>query len=232
MNIKFAMTLLLGSVLMFASPVRATRTESGYGVVSSSQPITGIGEQWLVPLSFTGGVDGDVLLQITSDLNTPIQVTLDLSTSFNPNNDLTPDSPFGLMNCSTAVGNLTASGAPCFNSVSNPTGSESNGNIPGCVLPTQLGGVGVVTITLPTSCLVAGATLYFDETDQTSPTTGLFSVAPADVSFVNASVPEPKSLALLGIAWIPLAFLSRRRATGLRTPCVGACESATHGSLD
>jgi hypothetical protein len=91
------------------------------------------------------------------------------------------------------------------------TGSQSSGNIPGCVLPTELGGVGVVTITLPTHCLVAGATFYFDETDQISPTTGLFVGAPAEVPFANASVPEPNSSASLGIALIPLAFLARRR---------------------
>ena len=70
------LALLAGTGLIFAAPRRANsvRSGSGYGVVSSPEAVPGLGEQWLVPLSATGGVNGDVLLQISftaADLGDP-----------------------------------------------------------------------------------------------------------------------------------------------------------------
>jgi hypothetical protein len=202
MKVKIAMALLVGAALMLASPAGATRTESGYGEVTSMS--VGVGEGWSVPMSACDPAnpstpncspsDTDFLLQIIATNSAPIVVTLDLSpTSFNPDGDSPPDSPFGLLDCAEIfsldpTGNL----APVCQ-----TGNDgSTCNLSGVA---DVGG----SITLPGSCDVAGNTFYFDLASKSSSISVVAGTAPT---------PEPSSLALLGIALIPLAIYSRRRA--------------------
>jgi PEP-CTERM motif len=191
MNVRLLVTLLLGTALIFVAPAQANsiRTGSNYGMPNSSTSSTSVGTQFLVPLTPISATDFDVLLQISSTspfLGDPLQVTLDLSgTPF-----VIGTTAFGLINCTTSVGNLTT---PCGSSTSNGTGCNLSG-------VTDVGG----TITIPGSCDVAGMVFYFDEAS----TTGVF----ADVSPLTPSVaPEPSSLALIGISLISLALFSRRR---------------------
>jgi len=218
MRLKLAMALLLGTFLILASPAGATRTDSGYSP-SSVMPVDFPGgEYWLwgstlctnpalLPPPLGSGVcmsngsflvGTDLFVQITSNnLSLPLDVTLDLSASFNATG--TPDSPFGQIDCldsflGTLGGGPTPGNGPCHL-------SNTNGTPPaGCVLPNPTPGTDI-TVVLPSNCLQAGEVFYFDLAD-----TNNISITPG-----SATVPEPCSLALLGAALIPLALVARRR---------------------
>jgi hypothetical protein len=192
MNVRLAVTMLFAAVLIFVAPARADsiRHGSSYGTPNSTTSPTSVGTEYLVPLTPTSPTDFDVVLRISSSspfLGDPIEVTLDLSTM----PFVMGTSTFGLIDCTTSVGNLTT---PCGTSTSNGTGCNLSG-------VTDIGG----TITLPGACDVAGMVFYFDEAS----TMGVFAASVTPVTAPTA--PEPTSLVLLGISLIPLAFLSKRR---------------------
>ena len=212
MRLKLAMALLLGTLLIVASPAGANRTDSGYSPTTTVPvPIPG-GLEWLWDStlctnsaatschsngSFTVGTD--LFVEITpNNFSLPLDVTLDLSPSFNATG--TADSPFGQIDCAgsflgTLGGGLNPpNSGPC--TISNTNGTAP----PGCALPNPTPGTGI-TVVLPSSCLQAGEVFYFDLAD-----TNNISVTPG-----SPTVPEPSSLVLLGAALIPVAFLARRR---------------------
>jgi len=213
MRLKLAMALLLGTLLIVASPAGANRTDSGYSprmAMPMPMPIPG-GVDWLWDSTFCfnpaatscsstplGPLGTDLFVEITpNSFSLPLNVTLDLSPSFNPNMNMPPDSPFGQIVCSGSIilgGPSSPIPGPC-------TSSSTNGTPPpGCALPNPAPGTDI-TITLPSSCLQAGEVFYFDlaDTNNISVTAG------------SSTVPEPSSLVLLGAALIPVAFLARRR---------------------
>ena len=208
---KLPMALLLGAFLILAWPAGATtiRTHSSYSPTTTVPvPIPG-GLEWLwdstlcvnsaaTACSFNGlfSVGTDLFVEITpNNFSLPLNVTLDLSASFNASG--TPDSPFGQIDCSGSF----ILGGPVSNILGPCTFSNTNGTAPpGCALPNPTPGTDI-TIVLPSSCLQAGEVFYFDLAD-----TNNISVTPG-----SATVPEPSSLVLLGAALIPVAFLARRR---------------------
>jgi len=217
MNAKLALALLFGTALIFASPVGATRTDSGYGQAETGTVVSGVGEQWFATITACGtstsctvNSSKDLLLYINPGLNGPINVTLDLAPTFNLGSMLHPgttDLPFGLINCVGAqqsnIGFDQGTLGPCdfgSNNTSNTSNPTNGTTPPGCALPNPTPGSNI-TITIPSSCLLGGEVFYFDLAD----TSGI-SVTPG-----SRSVPEPPSLALLGVALIPLAYFSRRR---------------------
>ncbi len=193
MNLRLTVALLLASALIFIAPARATsiRTGSSYGQIASTSltDASGIGTEYLVPLTPIDPNDIDLLLQISSTssfLNNPIQITINLAgTPFVANT-----AAFGILNCGsdgTAGTNLGTVCTPASNPACDLSGVTGNGG----------------TITLPGACIVANETFYFDEAS-----TGVF----AAVSPVTATAaPEPSSLALTLVSLIPIALLSRRR---------------------
>ena len=220
MRLKLTIALLLGTLLIVASPARANRTDSGYSPFTTTPVTTSWGLDWLwdstlctnpqlqpPPIgngicSNTGGitVGTDLFVQITpNNFSLPLDVTLDLSPSFNATGAV--DSPFGQIDCANSfLGTLGGGMAP-----PSPTGpckfSNTNGTAPpGCVLPNPTPGTDI-TVVLPSSCLQAGEVFYFDLADKNN-----ISVTPG-----SPTVPEPSSLVLLGAALIPVAFLARRR---------------------
>jgi hypothetical protein len=212
MRLKFAVAMLLSAMVVFASPAGATRTESGYGQAGTGTGVSGVGEEWFATItdcgtssSCTVNSSKDLLLYINPGLSEPINVTLDLATSFNLGS--TTDSPFGLINCVGAqqsnIGFDQGTLGPCDFGVNNTsnTSNPTNGTTPsGCVLPNPTPG-SPITIAIPSSCLQAGEVFYFDLADEQN-----ISITPGTVA-----APEPSSLALLGAALIPVAFLTRRR---------------------
>jgi hypothetical protein len=144
-------------------------------------------------------VGPDLFVEITpNNFSLPLDVTLDLSPSFNPTG--TADSPFGQIDCASSFLGTLGGGmnppniGPC-------TSNSTNGTPPpGCALPNPTPGTGI-TVVLPSSCLQAGEVFYFDLADKNN-----ISVTPG-----SPTVPEPSSLVLLGAALIPVAFLARRR---------------------
>ena len=209
MRLKLAMALLLGTLLIVASPAGANRTHSGYSPTTTMPVHTSWGLEWLwdstlcvnpIPAacSFNGlfSVGTDLFVEITpNNFSLPLDVTLDLSPSFIPTG--TGDSPFGQIDCTSSF----ILGGPTSPILGPCTFSNTNGTAPpGCALPNPTPGTGI-TVVLPSSCLQAGEVFYFDLAD-----TNNISVTPG-----SPTVPEPSSLVLLGAALIPVAFLARRR---------------------
>jgi hypothetical protein len=222
MNARFLAIVLVGSALFFASSARATsvRTGSGYGQLNGApSQLETIGTEYQICYPNTGsslpdcGMTGvtdmdDLFLQIPS----PVSGTFEISIPNLATSSFAPAPGSGLVN----------SGTPLFGLVTCDEGSTS-GQLGTVCTPTTAGTPTVAdntcatdlaaaatsvsgtttTIILPTSCTgLAGATLYFD---QTSP-----GFAP--VSETSAAAPEPSSLALFGLALIPLMLFSKRRA--------------------
>jgi hypothetical protein len=213
MRLKFAVAMLLSAVVVFASPARATRTDSGYGQAGTGTGVSGVGEEWFATITACGtsstsctmNISKDLLLYINPSLSGPIDVTLDLATTFDLGS--TTDSPFGLINCVGAqqsnIGFDQGTLGPCDFGVNNTsnTSSPTNGATPsGCVLPNPTPG-SPVTFVIPSSCLQAGEVFYFDLADEQN----------LSITAGTVTAPEPSSLALLGAALIPVAFLMRRR---------------------
>jgi hypothetical protein len=213
MKVKFTLALLLGALVIFISPAHATaitRSGSGYGMLSgaTSEPVS-IGSEYLICTPDTGSslptCDGtdedDLLLQITSPASGPVQFSIpDLATT----SFIAGTSPFGLVTCdkgtfSSQLGSVCTPTTPVTftpTAADNACASDLN------AAATSLSG-SMTTITLPASCTeLTDATIYFD---QTSPEYGTFPGTPT-------SAPEPGSLMMLGIGFIPLALFSRRRA--------------------
>lgn len=189
---KSMVALFFGILLIGATSASANfiRTGSSYGQIASSQVETGIGTEYLVPLTPISSSDIDMLLQIdpaSPNLNTQIQLTISLTASFQSGT-----TNFGVLNCDsngTAGSNLGTVCTPTTNPLCDLT------NV------TPVGG----TITIPGACIAGNETFYFDEASSTG------SFAPvAPVSSVTA--PEPSSVALLGIGLISLAFIRRRQS--------------------
>jgi hypothetical protein len=188
MKTKRTLVALLAAALLCATAARATtiRTGSSYGMISSSTS-SSLGTDYLVPLTPISPSDFDLLLQISPtspDLGDPLQVTLDLGSSF-----ISGDDPFGILACNNNGMAGTNLGAVC-----TPTSN------PACDLTgvTDVAG----SIVLPGSCDVANETFYFD----------LASTSGIAVSPVTATLtPEPGSLSLLGLALFSLVIFSRRR---------------------
>lgn len=196
MRMRPTVVLLLIIVLISAAPAHATsiRTGSSYGMISqnSTADSTGIGTEYLVPLTPIDPKDFDLLLQISptsSSLGQQIQITINLASPPFLTSSTSTDS-FGILNCDSGgtAGNL---GTVC-----TPTGN------PSCDLSTAT--VSGNTITLPGACVAANETFFFDE----STPLGAFAAASA---VTTTAAPEPSPLALLGVSLIPLALLSRRR---------------------
>src|SRR5271156_5434612 len=141
MNVKFTLALLLGAALAFASSARATtRTASGYGPAGSGTGVSGTGEEWIGEITACGtnsssctvNSSDDLLLYINPGVNEPIDVTLDLATSFDLVGTLNSggtDLPFGLINCAGAqqsnIGFDQGTLGPC-DFGSNSTSNMSN----------------------------------------------------------------------------------------------------------
>lgn len=193
MKVRFLATVLVGSTLFFASAARATsvRTGSNYGQPGTSQTAPDVGTEYFVPLTPIDPEFIDLVLQISPTspyLGDPIQVTVDLSTTSLASDGTT----FGLLMCNPGAAPQTA-----FSNLGTICTPTTN---PSCSLDGVADNAG--KITLPGSCIVAGETFYFDLASATG-----VSVVPAP----SVTTPEPGSLALLAIALIPFAFISKRR---------------------
>jgi hypothetical protein len=216
MNARFLAIVLVGTSLLFASSAHATsvRSGSGYGMgvlsdgFTTVPGVTGGMEEWFACVGTTGftpaggcvGGDGyDLILQITDSTyaNDSLQINI-------PNLTTTPllsgTPAFGLLSCDTGdPDGLDPTLCPSA-SVPSPTASCNS------AFPTSAVGA-MNTITLPSSCVVVGATFYFDEeaSNIVNATTNALAVTPAVVT------PEPSSLALFGLVLIPLLLFSKRR---------------------
>jgi len=204
MNVKFTLALLLGIVLIFASPARATSTRSGsgYGTTNMLTSPSTLVTQWGVCIPET--TNCDLLLQInspttpTESLLVTLNNTLDsASTGYLDGEDGNPSLTFGAIDCSMNTGNLGNSNSPCAS-------TANNGQSCGITEETSS------TFEILGSC-VAMQTFYFDLQNITVSLDGIPDVNAADVSQVTPA-PEPGSVALLAIGLIPLALLPRRRA--------------------
>jgi hypothetical protein len=224
MKVKFTLALLLGALVVFTSVAHAgtiTRSGSGYGSDITSgdfTPITGVTESYVcVGTTDITPADGcesedntsdsghnyDLIVQITGStyVGDALQLTLpELASS-----SLSGSSPiFGLLQCEesfpTAGLNPLLCGTPSTPTPSADCGSE---------FPTSaVSGI----ITLPGSCVVVGATFYFDETATSDSDLEKMTGAPVGITpVVPTSAPESSSLSLLGIGLASLALLSRRR---------------------
>jgi hypothetical protein len=192
-SIVFLLALFVCSSVASATSIR---TGSSYGQIQSQTTLSGIGNEYLVPLTPISDTDIDLLLQISSgssDLNHALTVTLSGSLG-GPFESGT--SSFGLIDCGsngTAGGNLgkvctpVSANLACATALASATPSTNGAN---------------TIITLPGACITSGATFYFDESG-----TGSFavSVSPAVVT------PEPSSFLLFLPGIGPIVFLVRRR---------------------
>jgi hypothetical protein len=194
---RMTVVLLLIIVLISAAPAHGTsiRTGSSYGMISqtSTADSTGIGTEYLVPLTPIDPNDFDLLLQISptsSSLGQQIQITINLAVPPFFTSSTSTDS-FGILNCNSDGTAGTNLGTVC-----TPTGN------PSCDLSAAT--VSGDTITLPGACVAANETFFFDE----STPGGAFAAVSA---VTTTAAPEPSPLALLGVSLIPLALLSRHR---------------------
>jgi len=206
MKIEFSVALLLGALVIFASSARATsvRTGSGYGETDQLNSPSPIANQWSTCTPASDFTECDLLVQINSSAvpGEEIQITLNSPlitgpTGFLPGPDgTTPTGPFGLIDClDSQAGNLGAGGTgtgPCASSLS--TGQNCN-----------ITEASANTFDIPATCAVAGETFYFDVQ-----ATSAGAVNAATVGQVTTT-PEPSSLALFGLALIPMMLFSKRR---------------------
>lgn len=126
-------------------------------------------------------------------------VTINPGTTFTPGSTLSitipgfsdPNDQFGLLACDSA----SLQGFTGFCTSAVPAGCAA-------AIAAQSPGSGA-TVNIPTACLAAGATFYFDETSNNS-------VTSAFVGGPVTSAPEPNSFLLLGIGLASLAVFSKR----------------------
>jgi hypothetical protein len=216
MKAKFMLALMFGALVIFTSAAHAgaiTRSGSGYGfdVISGDfTPIAGVTESYaclgatnVTPAGGCGGSDNyDLIVQITGSdyVGDALQIAPpELSSSFSSSSPA-----FGLLQCDDS--NPTDGLDPLLcGTPSTPTPSAD------CASKFPASAVGG-TITLPGSCVVVGATFYFDET--AASTADLETITGDSVGITPVpptSAPESSSLSLLGIGLASLAVLSRRR---------------------